>query len=151
MSSKSSSRHSPTRRPKLMRASATAPSLATSNASRQDLASLQDSRATTLLTRMANYSSAQMQGYEHGSGHRSRIGSLSSSGGQSPNGNERREPFEIAVSQCKSPHLIMLWHDCFLLKRCSNGKSGGNYFSFPSFEDFEDYHERDGREESGVR
>jgi len=76
---------------------------------------------------MANYSSAQMQGYEHGSGHRSRIGSLSSSGGQSPNGNERREPFEIAVSQC------------------------GNYFSFPSFEDFEDYHERDGREESGVR
>jgi len=40
-----------------MRASATAPSLATSNASRKDLATLQSSaRATTILTRVASYS-----------------------------------------------------------------------------------------------
>ncbi|PBP20261.1 hypothetical protein BUE80_DR008913 [Diplocarpon rosae] len=56
---------SASRRPKLMRAPATAPSLATSNASRQDLASLQDARAATLLTRVAISSSAQ-----HTGGHR---------------------------------------------------------------------------------
>ncbi|PQE16589.1 heterogeneous nuclear ribonucleo g protein [Rutstroemia sp. NJR-2017a WRK4] len=47
-------------RPKLMRAHATAPSLATGNASRKDLASLQSSsRATTILTRVASYSAQQ--------------------------------------------------------------------------------------------
>lgn len=58
MTSKPQSRSSScSRRPKLMRASATAPSLATSNASRKDLASLQSSsRATTILTRVASYS-----------------------------------------------------------------------------------------------
>lgn len=113
-----------------MRAAATAPSLATSNASRKDLASLQNSRAATLLTRVASYSSAQMQGYEHGSGHRSVCSSPGTSPSSSHSGHgERKEPFEIVISQC------------------------GNYFSFPSFEDFEEYHEheeRDGRE-SGVR
>src|SRR4051812_4554127 len=44
-------------RPRLMRSSATAPCLATSNASRNDLASLHPaSKASTLLSRMASYS-----------------------------------------------------------------------------------------------
>jgi hypothetical protein len=44
-------------RPRLMRSSATAPCVATSNASRNDLASLHPtSRASTLLSRVASYS-----------------------------------------------------------------------------------------------
>lgn len=44
-------------RPRLMRSSATAPCVATSNASRNDLASLHPtSRASTLLNRVASYS-----------------------------------------------------------------------------------------------
>jgi hypothetical protein len=51
------SRTSACRRPKLMRSSATAPSLATSNACRSDLAYLHpSSRATTILSRVASYS-----------------------------------------------------------------------------------------------
>ncbi len=102
MASKSLSRgESPAaRRPKLMRASATAPSLATSNASRKDLATLQNSRAATLLTRMASYSSAQ-QNYERS--HRASVGSACSSTGQRSPGSassERKEPFTAAISQC---------------------------------------------------
>jgi hypothetical protein len=56
----SSSRIQVGRRPKLMRASATAPCLATSNASRNDLASLNPtSRASVMLSRVASYSSSQ--------------------------------------------------------------------------------------------
>ena len=84
-----------------MRASATAPSLATSNASRNDLASLQSARAATLLTRVASYSTAQ-QNYERE--HRESIGSVCSSGQGSPGSvnGERKEPFEIVIQQCKS-------------------------------------------------
>jgi len=132
----SSSKSTPTRRPKLMRASATAPSLATSNASRKDLAlaGLQNSRAATLLTRVASYSSAQM-GYGGNSGKRQIVDSFcespveARSSGSSGMG-ERKEPFEIVISQC------------------------GNYFSFPSFEYFEDYQENgeriDGRQDQDV-
>ncbi|KAE9374821.1 hypothetical protein N431DRAFT_438225 [Stipitochalara longipes BDJ] len=135
----SPSRKFPTRRPKLMRASATAPSLATSNASRKDLAlaGLQNSRAATLLTRVASYSSAQMgYGGGNGGGKRQSVGSFCESpvDSRSPESNsmgmERKEPFEIVISQC------------------------GNYFSFPSFEYFEDYQEQgeriDGRQEQDV-
>jgi hypothetical protein len=123
MTSKPSSRcASPAaRRPKFMRASATAPSLATSNASRKDLASLQTSRAATLLTRVASYSSAQ-QNYE--CARRASIRSVCSSSGQrSPTSasSDRKEPFEAVVQQ------------------------GGNYYSFPSFEDFQDYQENEER------
>jgi len=147
MASISSTRNSspkrslPTRRPKLMRASATAPSLATSNASRKDLAlaGLQNSRAATLLTRVASYSSAQMEyGVRNGgnAGKRQSVGSFCESPveARSPESSgmhmERKEPFEIVISQC------------------------GNYFSFPSFEYFEDYQESqeriDGRQEQDV-
>lgn len=110
--SSSPSRKTPTRRPKLMRASATAPSLATSNASRKDLAlaGFQNSRAATLLTRVASYSSAQM-GYGGGSGvsggKRQSVGSFCESPveSRSPEVNgmhmERKEPFEIVISQCE--------------------------------------------------
>jgi len=136
-----SSRKIPTRRPKLMRASATAASLATSNASRKDLAlaGLQSSRAATLLTRVASYSSAQMGyggGNGGGNGKRQSVGSFCESPveSRSPESNgmhmERKEPFEIVISQC------------------------GNYFSFPSFEYFEDYQESpdriDGRQDQDV-
>jgi len=135
----SPSRKPPTRRPKLMRASATAPSLAISNASRKDLAlaGLQNSRAATLLTRVASYSSAQMgYGGGNGSGKRQSVGSVGSFcespvDSRSPESGsmERKEPFEIVISQC------------------------GNYFSFPSFEYFEDYQDQeriDGRQEQDV-
>ena len=47
-------------RPRLMRSSATAPCLATSNASRNDLANLHSaSRASALLSRLASYSFSQ--------------------------------------------------------------------------------------------
>ncbi|PVH72667.1 hypothetical protein DL98DRAFT_595828 [Cadophora sp. DSE1049] len=130
MASKSQSRNSSpkppsARRPKLMRASATAPSLATSNASRNDLASLQSARAATLLTRVASYSTAQ-QNYERE--HRQSIGSVCSSGQGSPASvnEERKEPFEIVIQQ------------------------SGNYYSFPSFEDFQEYHHQNERHEHGV-
>jgi len=121
---------SATRRPKLMRASATAPAVATSNASRQDLASLQNShnsRAATLLTTLASYSTHHS--YEHA--RRTSDGSMCSSPGHSPESalSERRVSFEVLAAQ-------------------------SNYFSFPSFEDFQEYHEsqerREGRQESGV-
>jgi hypothetical protein len=111
-SSPHSKRSPPTRRPKLMRASATEPSLATSNASRKDLAlaGLQNSRAATLLTRVASYSSAQMGmaygGGGSGSGNRQSVGSVGSLGSfcESPveeRRMERKEPFEIVISQCE--------------------------------------------------
>ncbi|KAH6698946.1 hypothetical protein DL95DRAFT_455193 [Leptodontidium sp. 2 PMI_412] len=122
--SRGSSPKSPSgRRPKLMRASATAPSLATSNASRNDLASLQSARAATLLTRVASYSTAQ-QNYERE--HRQSIGSVCSSGQGSPASPERKEPFEIVIQQ------------------------SGNYYSFPSFEDFQEYHHQNERHENGI-
>jgi hypothetical protein len=113
----------PTRRPKLMRASATAPSLATSNASRKDLAlaGLQNSRAATLLTRVASYSSAQM-GYGVGNGgnagKRQSVGSFCESPveARSPESSgmhmEKKEPFEIVISQCELPGLLSLPPGC---------------------------------------
>jgi hypothetical protein len=107
---RNSSSKTPTRRPKLMRASATAPSLAISNASRKDLAlaGLQNSRAATLLTRVASYSSAQMGGYGGvNGGKRQSVGSFCESpvDARSPEsagmGCERKEPFEIVISQCE--------------------------------------------------
>ena len=83
------------RRPKLMRASATCPQLATSNASRKDLANLHSCGAATILTRVASYSSAQ---HEHAM--RTRPLSSCSSPGQSPE-ERRKEPFEIVISQCE--------------------------------------------------
>jgi hypothetical protein len=56
----SSPRSSACHRPKLMRSSATAPCLATSNACRNDLAYLHStSRATALLSRVASYSTSR--------------------------------------------------------------------------------------------
>jgi len=114
----SPSRKPPTRRPKLMRASATAPSLAISNASRKDLAlaGLQNSRAATLLTRVASYSSAQMgYGGGNGSGKRQSVGSVGSFcespvDSRSPESGsmERKEPFEIVISQCELPSVLVL-------------------------------------------
>ncbi|KAH8598043.1 hypothetical protein B0O99DRAFT_52920 [Bisporella sp. PMI_857] len=132
MPSKSSSRNTspktPSTRPRLMRASATCPQLATSNASRKDLATLQSYGAATILTRVASYSTAQ---HEHAIRHSP--SSSCSSPLQSPaSANmERKEPFENATQQYS-----------------------GNYFSFPSFEDFEEFEEDeariDGRQEKGV-
>jgi hypothetical protein len=118
-SSPHSKRSPPTRRPKLMRASATEPSLATSNASRKDLAlaGLQNSRAATLLTRVASYSSAQMGmaygGGGSGNGKRQSVGSVGSLGSfcESPveeRRMERKEPFEIVISQCEL-HSFPSW------------------------------------------
>ncbi|OWP02663.1 hypothetical protein B2J93_6496 [Marssonina coronariae] len=106
-----------------MRAAATSPSLAKSNASRQDLASLQDARAATLLTRVAINSSAQQPGGYRRQGSDNEHGSPSST----KTGHEmRKEPFEVMVQQ------------------------SGNYFSFPSFEDFQEYRQQSERDQNGV-
>jgi hypothetical protein len=81
-----------------MRASATCPQLATSNASRKDLASLQSCRATTILTRVASYSMAQHEHAMRASPH-STCSSPSQRSPESAN-LERKEPFEIAIHQC---------------------------------------------------
>jgi hypothetical protein len=99
-SKRSSSPKTPSRRPKLMRASATCPQLATSNASRKDLANLQSCGATTILTRVASYSMAQ---HEHAM--RNSPSSCSSPGQRSPESpslESKKEPFEIAIHQCQS-------------------------------------------------
>jgi len=80
-----------------VRASATCPQLATSNASRKDLATLQSYGATTILSRVASYSSAQ---HEHAM--RSPQ-SPCSSAGQSPesaNLDSRKERCEMGNQQC---------------------------------------------------
>ncbi len=84
-----------------MRASATAPSLATSNASRNDLASLQFSRAATLLTRMASYSSNQGMVERRRGSSNSDCSSPEQRSPPSTAGSERKEPFEIVIQQCK--------------------------------------------------
>jgi hypothetical protein len=84
-----------------MRSSATAPCLATSNASRNDLASLNSaSRASALLSRVASYSSNR-QGIEHETSfHPSERRKDYSSRGSSPHireGSSRREKEGVYV------------------------------------------------------
>lgn len=96
---RTSSPKSTSRRPRLMRASATCPQLATSNASRKDLASLQSCGATTILTRVASYSMAQ---HEHAM--RASHSTCSSPDQRSPESasmESRKEPFEVAIHQCE--------------------------------------------------
>ena len=129
----------------MMRASATCPQLATSNASRKDLANLQSCGATTILTRVATYSSAHHD-------HAVRTSPLSScsSPGQST-GERRKDPFEITISQCEFHHH-QRDEGC---GRADCVGTAGNYFSFPSFEDFEEWKEdderREGRDERGIQ
>jgi hypothetical protein len=108
MSNKSSSRGSQSsHRPKLARASATAPSLATSNASRQDLANLQSTRASTLLTRVASYSSSPENAHHphHYNCRYSPPSSLCSSPEQhSPTSEVQKQPYGIASYSCKTFH-----------------------------------------------
>jgi hypothetical protein len=96
--SRGSSPKASARRPKLMRAAATAPSLATSNASRKDLASLQTSRAATLLSRVASYSRAQ---HEHHGSPGSVYSTPEQRSPESASMEGRKEPFEIATHQCE--------------------------------------------------
>ncbi|KAH8821711.1 hypothetical protein F5884DRAFT_850925 [Xylogone sp. PMI_703] len=112
----------PPSRPKLMRATATAPALATSNASRKDLADLPPSRATTILTRVANSSRVQSERRSSANSTCSSPGLRSPSPGNSPSG-PNKEPFEIVNHQ------------------------SGSYFSFPNFEDFLDDEGEDARSE----
>jgi len=112
---------STSRRPKLMRASATAPSLAMSNASRKDLASL--STATTLLTRVASYSTTQQ---EH---------AFRASPSSSCSSPERRTPENASLETHKESFEVAIHQPV------------GGYFSFPSFEDFQDFQEREDRDD----
>ncbi|KAL3425631.1 hypothetical protein PVAG01_02422 [Phlyctema vagabunda] len=72
------------RRPKLVRASATAPSVATSNASRKDLSNQQSPRAASILSRVASYSTSQQT---------SPSSSCSSPGPRSLSEERRKESF----------------------------------------------------------
>ncbi|EKD17990.1 uncharacterized protein L3040_004530 [Drepanopeziza brunnea f. sp. 'multigermtubi'] len=131
MPSKSQSRNaSPTtlssRRPKLMRAAATAPTIATSNASRNDLASLQQgTRAAALLSRVATYATAQQNCERE---HRTSIGSACSSGHGSPDSPDSTQGLE---------------------RKAAMVQQSGNYFSFPSFEDFQEYQHQSDRHQNG--
>jgi hypothetical protein len=90
----------PSRRPKLMRASATCPQLATSNASRKDLASRQSCGAATILTRVASYSAVRQEHSMTASPH----SSYSSPDPRSPESaslDARKEPFEIVIQRCE--------------------------------------------------
>lgn len=81
-----------------VRASATCPQLATSNASRKDLATIQSYGATNLLARVASYSSTQQENVMRHSQH-----SPCSSAGQSPetaNMDARKELFDVEIRQC---------------------------------------------------
>jgi len=94
MASKSNQKTS-SRRPKLMRAAATCPQLATSNACRNDLATLQSYGATTILSRVAGYSNEQVLRMSPRS-------ACSSPGQRSPeSASERKEPFEVTIHQCE--------------------------------------------------
>lgn len=90
-----------------MRAAATAPSLATSNASRKDLAlaGYQSCRAATLLNRVASYSSSRDEksgyGERNSGGFCEREGVVRTQSQDGGLGMERKEPFEIVISQCE--------------------------------------------------
>ena len=150
MSSKPSSRGShSSQRPKLARAAATAPSLATSNASRKDLANLQSTRASALLTRVASYSLGSDQSH-HPHQYIPRYSppgsSCSSPEQHSPTSDTRKQPYGIASYHCKINHTT-------LVLNIANMFTASNYFSFPSFEDFQDYEERrarEGRPDKGI-
>ncbi|KIM94997.1 hypothetical protein OIDMADRAFT_21259 [Oidiodendron maius Zn] len=114
----------PAKRPKLMRASATCPQLATSNASRNDLANRQCWGATTILTRVATYSGARRD-HALSTSPNSTLSSPELRSPESASLDARKEPFEVVIQRC------------------------GNYYSFPSFEGFQDYLEDEERSDHG--
>lgn len=114
----------PTQRPKLMRAAATAPSLATSVASRKDTIYSTSSGATTLLSRVASISAQQ--------------GDLIISPQISPRStgfspdSSPSSAGHVKVESCKLTMDLSTRHE-------SDSLSAGAYFSFPSFDGFHDY------------
>lgn len=82
-----------------MRASATCPQLATSSASRKDLSNMQSCGATTILARVASYSTAQHEHSMRVSPH-STCSSPDQRTPESTNLESRKEPCEIASGQC---------------------------------------------------
>ncbi|KXX81734.1 hypothetical protein MMYC01_200707 [Madurella mycetomatis] len=117
------------RRPRLMRASATEPSITTSNVSRDALATQSGRRATELLSRVAFVSSSPPDSVLRSTSLLSsrssmydsvdRQGELSSSPGSSPDGFDELHPHQFS----------------------------GRYFSFPSFDMYE-ASQQDGEKEN---
>jgi hypothetical protein len=97
---RSPSVRTPSRRPKLMRASATCPQLATSNASRKDLASRQSCGAATILTRVASYSAVRQEHSLTTSPHSS-YPSPDPRSPESASLDARKEPFEVVIQRCE--------------------------------------------------
>jgi len=117
-------------RPRLMRSSATAPCVATSNASRNDLASLHPtSRASTLLSRVASYSLGRPD-------EKLRIPA------------DRRQSAS-PQRRSHSPHdhdePLNGEKDNLYVDRISQVPAEGGYFSFPNFEDFHEDPEVEGQ------
>jgi hypothetical protein len=94
------SSRTPSKRPKLMRASATCPQLATSNASRNDLANRQSCGAASILTRVASYSGARRDAALSTSPS-STFSSPETRSPGSANSDTRKEPFEVVIQRCK--------------------------------------------------
>jgi len=117
-------------RPRLMHSSATAPCVATSNASRNDLASLHPSpRASTLLSRMASYSLGRHDAELRVPGDRRQSASPRRRSRSPHNHDEplEREKGDLCVDRI--PHV----------------SAEGGYFSFPNFEDFHEDREPEGK------
>ncbi|OBT78547.1 hypothetical protein VF21_01016 [Pseudogymnoascus sp. 05NY08] len=140
------SRTSTCRRPKLMRSSATAPSLATSNACRSDLAYLHpSSRATAILSRVASSSPPRTDAVRLSSSQDSCRRSVSprrtvSDHGFSNTVEEQKESMYTCEFKPSPTYFRTIW--------LIQPEAQCLYFSFPNFEDFHEDPD-DGGEEFG--
>ncbi|KAK4193078.1 hypothetical protein QBC35DRAFT_469407 [Podospora australis] len=126
----SAERSASKRRPRLLRASATEPSITTSNASRNSLANESSRRATDLLTRA----------FVSGSPPDSVLRSTSPLSTRTAMFDSVDRPVDLSTSPISQP-------DAFdELQRPFSGR----YFSFPSFDEYEASH-RDGDKEGEIK
>ncbi|KAL2133554.1 hypothetical protein VTI74DRAFT_2166 [Chaetomium olivicolor] len=124
-------RDSSARRPRLLRASATEPSITTSNASRNALATPSGRRATELLTRVAFISGSPPDSVIRSGAMMSRRTSMFD--------NVDRHS-DLSSSPVSQPDLDELHPHPF----------SGRYFSFPSFDEYE-ANQQDEEKESGAK
>jgi len=135
-------------RPKLLRSCATAPTLVTSYASRNDRSSpnfasnglhaSSKDKATTLLSRVASYSYGCSEKSEE---RRKQVANADKRIVSSP-GSRRDIGEKDGNGKSKKKTISLLVQ--------SDGGKNDSYFSFPSFEEFEEYREEcDGGDKSG--
>lgn len=144
----SSERSSSTRRPRLLRATATEPSITTSNASPNALAMQPGRRATELLSRVAFVSGSPPESILSSNSLLStrssmydgvdRHGDLSSSPGS------QADSYDEMHSSCK----LLLPVPSSTESLLTSGSDSGRYFSFPSFDLYEASQQDEGKPET---